>query len=250
MPAATLGYGPTSVVPTNADGVPVVNITPSKNEIAELRYSFYSSQNYLASVRQDVLVVPESQLLNSNNFTDSTYTPQIKPDVLRNSKTENKKDLVPPRGIKIQNDDLPSPQMMFSVLKFREALGTLDTDSLDEYMSRVNKYRTLSDEEKDELKLIYRRIKNRAAARRSRRDKRDHVADLEKEVKQLKSQVEHMRMELASLRAENTYLKDEIQFSAAIINSNPTLSQLYTETSRHLNSSIPFTASDPDHIEN
>jgi len=267
MPAATLGYGPTTGIPkhslqTTANGVtPIVNMTPSKNEIAELRYNFYSSKNYLASIRhhQDIPIIPqEPQFLNSNNFTDTSalFTPAtIDTAPLRSMKAlnDNKKDLVPPRGYKPPNDDLPSPNLMYSVLKFKEPLATLDANSLDEYILQVNKFRTLSIEEKDEVKVIYKRIKNREAARRSRRDKKDHVSDLETEVRQLKSQVEHMRMELASLRTENTFLKNEIQFTSTIISSNQTLTQLYTETTaRCLNPMAQgnFNSGDPDLIGN
>jgi len=262
MPAATLGYGssftPKMIQQPNTD-MTVGNMAPSKDEIAEWRYNFYSQNyparhdvvpqgqqfNFMATTRQDVVpqtqpfnCVPKvnqdvvsqgQQFLNSNNFTESHFT-------------LSKTDIVPPRSHKPSfGDDLPSPNMMYSVIKFKDALVALEIDSFDDYIVRVSKFRALTIEEKDEVKMIARRIKNRESARRSRREKKDHFADLEKEVRQLKSQVEHMRMELASLRSENTYLKNEVQFSSSIISSNPTLAQIYSENICHMNPSLNFT---------
>uniref|UniRef100_A0A6B2LPN6 BZIP domain-containing protein n=1 Tax=Arcella intermedia TaxID=1963864 RepID=A0A6B2LPN6_9EUKA len=81
---------------------------------------------------------------------------------------------------------------------------------LEEYLMEIKKYRNLSLEEENEIKVITRRIKNRMSARKSRKEKMGMLLELEQKVKMLRGTLEHMEMEVESLRTENRALKNTL----------------------------------------
>jgi len=124
------------------------------------------------------------------------------------------------------------PRLLHSVVHFKESLVTLDSDAFDKYIRRVQQFRSLSPEEREEIKQITRRIKNRESARRSRAEKKDKMSDLEQDVNGLRNQLDALKLEVATLNSENRQLRSELNFTQHLVNSNPTLRQMYLQQSK------------------
>jgi len=108
---------------------------------------------------------------------------------------------------------LPQPEKFESDIKFYEdALISLDSISFDEYMDRISIYRRFNQEEKDKLRDIKKRIKNRESARKSRNNKRNKLETLEYQVKDLTEETVTLREEISYLTQENHQLKSEVVY--------------------------------------
>lgn len=120
----------------------------------------------------------------------------------------------------IKNDDME---------KYKEILINSDSSSFDSFVQRLSKIKIYSNEEKELIKDIRRKIKNRESARKSRMNKKNKVDDLEKKLKKLTERTHKAKEIMSVLKKENNEIKSEIQFLLNLIKNNPIFANLFNE---------------------
>eukprot|EP01130_Rhizamoeba_saxonica_P001883 TRINITY_DN11707_c0_g1_i1.p1 TRINITY_DN11707_c0_g1~~TRINITY_DN11707_c0_g1_i1.p1 ORF type:complete len:358 (-),score=91.25 TRINITY_DN11707_c0_g1_i1:65-1138(-) len=126
-------------------------------------------------------------------------------------------------------NDLPNPRDMLDVVKFEDPLSVLNSEDFDNYIVRLESVRLLNDSEKEIVKNVRRRIKNRESARKSRRNKRNKLDDLETKVDGLRKKNIDMKEEISKLKNENMQLKNEVNYLQRLVTSNPMFSNIYKQ---------------------
>jgi len=114
-------------------------------------------------------------------------------------------------------------------MDYKDSLVFLDSISFDKFIQKLTKKKNFSSEEKELVKDLRRKIKNRESARKSRMNKKSKVEDLEKKVKKLTDSTYNLREYIAVLKNENSKLKEEIVYLMNLIQKNPIFSNLFNE---------------------
>jgi len=130
------------------------------------------------------------------------------------------------------NVELPQPNMISGVSSYEDALLSLDSVSFDEYIDKANSYQRFTDQEKELIRDIRRRIKNRESARKCRRSRLTKLEILQGKVNEMNEETIILREENSALKVENTKLKNEVFFLQDIINGNQTYLNTYNEVKR------------------
>eukprot|EP01129_Flabellula_baltica_P002115 TRINITY_DN11966_c0_g1_i1.p1 TRINITY_DN11966_c0_g1~~TRINITY_DN11966_c0_g1_i1.p1 ORF type:complete len:377 (+),score=78.95 TRINITY_DN11966_c0_g1_i1:57-1187(+) len=120
---------------------------------------------------------------------------------------------------KRQSDSLPDPVHLQSVFDHEEALSLLSSDDLLEYTTIAGVHRPFSEEERDLLAKIAKKIKNRESARRSRANKKNKMKDLEKQLKSRDNEIAALRSENELLKKENSDLRSQVNYFNSMLNN-------------------------------
>jgi len=116
-----------------------------------------------------------------------------------------------------------------SLTKHKDSLIFMDSISFDKFIQKLSKKKNFTSEEKELIKDLRRKIKNRESARKSRMNKKSKVEDLEKKVKKLHDSTTYLSEYVAVLKNENKQLKEEIVYLMNLIQRNPIFSSLFQE---------------------
>jgi len=116
-----------------------------------------------------------------------------------------------------------------SLTKHKDSLIFMDSISFDKFVQKLSKKKTFTSEEKELVKDLRRKIKNRESARKSRMNKKSKVEDLEIKVKKLHDSTTYLSEYVAVLKNENKQLKEEIVYLMNLIQRNPIFSTLFQE---------------------
>jgi len=156
---------------------------------------------------------------------------RVEQTTLTFSSEEDDDESCAPRGKKRPRIeiDAPDPATVKNIKTIADKLTALDSETFQEYISRLESLRKLTSAEQNEIKKMKRRINNRESARKSRQEKRDFTDHLDEKIRLLTDQLHQTKLEMASLAAENMSLKNEIAFSYNLIAANPVLRQLYAD---------------------
>jgi chromosome segregation ATPase len=179
--------------------------------------------------------MPSSKPTLKPTVTSSLPTPTTVRITQQPTEAESEESVArPKKRLRAQKEEdpsknLPAPQYLKHVRNVFEDLVALDSASFKEYIKSVRSTRPLSSEENTLVKKINRRINNRESARRSRKEKREITDALESQIQTLNDDLDELRMANATQAAQNAQLRDEIQYSYQLINSNPTLARMYNE---------------------
>jgi hypothetical protein len=141
--------------------------------------------------------------------------------------------------------ELPQPGKISSVSTYEDALLSLDSVSFDEYIDKANSYQRFSDQDKELVRDIRRRIKNRESARKCRRSRLTKLEILQVKVKEKNEETIILREENSALKIENTKLKNEVFFLQNVINGNAT----YTDVKKPIKEEYQ-TPSQPNSVIN
>jgi len=115
------------------------------------------------------------------------------------------------------------------LMKNKDSLIFMDSISFDKFIQKLSKKKSFTSEEKELVKDLRRKIKNRESARKSRMNKKSKVEDLEKKVKKLHDSTTYLSEYVAVLKNENKQLKEEIVYLMNLIQKNPIFSKLFQE---------------------
>eukprot|EP01129_Flabellula_baltica_P003496 TRINITY_DN1324_c0_g1_i1.p1 TRINITY_DN1324_c0_g1~~TRINITY_DN1324_c0_g1_i1.p1 ORF type:complete len:353 (+),score=62.77 TRINITY_DN1324_c0_g1_i1:288-1346(+) len=129
------------------------------------------------------------------------------------------------------HESLPDPIHLKSVFDHEDALSLLSSDELLEYTTIAGVHRSFSDEERDLLAKISKKIKNRESARRSRANKKNKMKDLEKQLKSRDNELAALKSENELLKKENESLRSQVTYFNTMLNNraqNNNPQDLYT----------------------
>jgi len=137
----------------------------------------------------------------------------------------------PKKRLRTGEAKLPVPEKIAkgNLEDFKRGLVSLNSIDFEAYMLKLNKIKIYTNEEKEVIKDIRRKIKNRESARKSRLNKKNKVDDLEVKIKKLAQVTFKMKEAVSILKKENNQIKNEINFLVGMINSNPILSKIYQD---------------------
>eukprot|EP01129_Flabellula_baltica_P003072 TRINITY_DN1291_c0_g1_i1.p1 TRINITY_DN1291_c0_g1~~TRINITY_DN1291_c0_g1_i1.p1 ORF type:complete len:328 (-),score=88.92 TRINITY_DN1291_c0_g1_i1:365-1348(-) len=144
---------------------------------------------------------------------------------------EEHEDIVRPKKRVKKTVDLPEPKYFNDFAKYKDALNALDSLSFETYITEVKRCVVLSPSEKEEIKTIRSRIKNREAARKSRLKKKSKPQVLEDTVRELMDQTKELEKEVVDLQQERVDLYNETSFLtnmiSGLIGNNKEFTELY-----------------------
>jgi len=116
--------------------------------------------------------------------------------------------------------NLPTAEQLSNIQSYEDGLLSLDSVSFDEYVDRALQFHRFSDDDRNLLRDIRRRIKNRESARKSRKNKRTKMSTLEGQVMELTDETVGLKREIFNLKVENNQLRSEVVYLQNVINSS------------------------------
>jgi len=123
------------------------------------------------------------------------------------------------RKIEVEVDLDPTSEN-YKVTLSRDELLNLSSKQFEAYVKQLEGNKTLSDEEKKELKRQRRLIKNRESAQASRQRKKSYIDELEKKVMNLTNENSNLYDKVSTLTKENDQLKTEVLYLQNVISKS------------------------------
>jgi len=146
-------------------------------------------------------------------------------DDLIDEEVDRKEIIRPKKRVKTTLVKLPNPETIESL---KDTLVSLNSVDFEDFIQKFteNKKR-LSKEERDVIKDLRRKVKNRESARKSRINKKNKVDILEKKIEILQENTDNMKEYVSVLKNENNNIKSEISYLYNLIQSNPMMKNLF-----------------------
>lgn len=220
-PPQELDGNPTAFTPAATTGT-VFNSTPMYNSTVAQMNPFVAQQlaigiqNYYYT-RPQKKVIQDSEISPMVLSKLAMKTDKPFENIPREFNEETHKEIIRPKKRMKKSVELPDPQNFHNFSEYKDALNSLDSISFENYITEVKRHIMLTPSEKEEIKQIRSRIKNREAARKSRLKKKNRPKILEDTVRELLLENKNLEKDIADLNQEKMDIYNETAFLTNMI---------------------------------